>query len=151
MAFERRGYFSEIGHSAVALHFSNAAVAECDFAGEARISGGFLRQIFQIFESAAHEQLAGGCRAGKFFDGVVEFEHDGVGEFFDIVKTALGAAGFEPGESGEGKNQRGGERGGGNGNAMAAEKLSGSVRESGGARVNRLTFEVAAEVGGKFV
>ncbi len=101
MAFERSGHLAEIRHAASALHLPNAAVTEGDFAGESGISAGFARQIFQIFEGPPDEELAGGGGAGKIDDRVMELVHDGVGEFLDVVKTALGAAGFEPRKSRE--------------------------------------------------
>ena len=75
----------------LALHVTNLLVRGRHLLPQRSIVLCFCVQAIQILEGAADQQLSGRSRSRQVFDGVVDFEHERVGQLAHIIKAPLRA------------------------------------------------------------
>lgn len=146
VAGEGLGGLAEVGTHDVALDIADALVGGGEFDLLFAGGAGFLGEVIEVFETGGNDEFAGFGGAGEGLDGIVDIEDEGMGELADHGEVLFGEAGLAPGEEGGGE-ERDGDEGGGEGEALAAaEELGGAVAPGVGAGEDGLVGEVAADV-----
>ena len=112
----------------------------------------------QVFEHARDQQLLHAGRAGKLFDGFIQFGKQAVAQLAQVRGARLGLAPLlvgHPGlphDAGNARHQGGGQqRRSRQAEPVAADELAGSIAERAAARRNRQPLEIGAKIGGKLL